>query len=149
MRTACRATAVLLLCGLVASTAAFGQPETQPASQPATAPTTQPESVPTTTTQAVEEKERFLAVINGRVHTVTGPVLERGTVLCKDGVIAAMKGTAKSSLVEGAGVDVFVLGPDLKARGLSEDQVIDGVKVVGYDGFVDLCEERGAVNAWL
>ncbi|MBU0616519.1 MAG: amidohydrolase family protein, partial [Planctomycetes bacterium] len=89
MRTAGKVAAVLL-GGLMVSAFAFGQPETQPASQPASAPATQPESVPTTTTQAVEEKEQFLAVINGRVHTVTGPVLERATVLCKDGVIAAI-----------------------------------------------------------
>ena len=91
MRSACKIATDVLLGGLIVSVPAFGQPETQPASQPATAPATQPESAPTTTTQAVEEEEeRFLAVINGRVHTVTGPVLERGTVLCKDGVIAAI-----------------------------------------------------------
>lgn len=72
-------------------------------------------------------------------------------LLIEDGVIAAQKGTAQSSKIEGAvgDYDVFVLGPDLKARGLSEDQVIDGVKVVDYGGFVDLAEERGTVNAWL
>jgi len=39
---------------------------------------------------AEEEKERYLAVIDARVHTVTGPVLERATVLCKDGAIVAI-----------------------------------------------------------
>ena len=72
-------------------------------------------------------------------------------LLIEDGVIAAQKGTAQSSKIEGAvgDYDVFVLGPDLKARGLTEDQVIDGVKVVDYAGFVDLAEEHGAHNAWL
>ncbi len=68
--------------------------ETRPASQPASQPTTTAATTTTTTAEAEEEdKEAYLAVINGRVHTVTGPVYERGTVLCKDGVIEAI-GTA-------------------------------------------------------
>lgn len=111
MCPACRIAAVALL-GLMASLAAPGQPETQPASQPATGPTTQPESAPTTTTQTAEqEQERFLAVINGRVHTVTGPVLERGTVLCKGGAIAAI-GTdvhlpQECEIIDAAGMYVY------------------------------------------
>ncbi|MFC1673942.1 sulfurtransferase complex subunit TusB [Pseudomonadota bacterium] len=99
------------------------------------------------------------------LHTVNKSPFERNSLetclrmakkgsailLIEDGVIAAAKGTAQSSKLEGAtgDHDVFVLGPDLKARGISEDQVIDGIKVVDYAGFVDLCEERGTVNAWL
>ncbi len=99
------------------------------------------------------------------LHTVNKSPFERNTLdtclrlskegsailLIEDGVIAAIKGTAESSKIEGAVADrpVYVLGPDVKARGLSEDQVIDGVKVVDYAGFVDLAEEHGAHNAWL
>ena len=78
------------------------QPQTQPATQPATAPTTtQAASAPatataattaptTTATQPAKEKDRFLAVVNGRVHTLTGPTLERATVLSRNGVITAI-----------------------------------------------------------
>ncbi len=94
MRSAGKGLAVMLLWALAPPAAVFAQPQSQPATRPASQPTTgpasQPETSPTTTTQAVEEKERWLAVINGRVHTVTGPVLEQATVLCKDGVIAAV-----------------------------------------------------------
>jgi imidazolonepropionase-like amidohydrolase len=90
MHTAGRLAAAALLCGPLVLAPALGQPDTQPASRPATAPATRPESVATTTTQAVEEQERFLAVSNGCIHTVTGPVLERGTVLCKGGVVVAI-----------------------------------------------------------
>lgn len=99
------------------------------------------------------------------LHTVNKSPFERNSLdsclrlakkgsailLFEDGVIAAQKGTVQSSKIEGAvgDYDVFVLGPDLKARGLSEEQVIEGVKVVDYSGFVDLVEERGTVNAWL
>jgi tRNA 2-thiouridine synthesizing protein B len=42
-----------------------------------------------------------------------------------------------------------VLGPDLAARGLSEERVIDGISVVDYAGFVDLAAENDKVQAWL
>jgi tRNA 2-thiouridine synthesizing protein B len=78
---------------------------------------------------------------------------KKGTaiLLIEDGVIAAVKGTQQSAKIEGAMGDhaVYVLGPDVKARGLSEDNLIDGVKVVDYAGFVDLAEKYGTHNAWL
>ena len=99
------------------------------------------------------------------LHTVNKSPFERNSLetclrlakkgsailLIEDGVIAAMQGTTQSESVVNATdtFDVFVMGPDLKARGLSEDKVIDGIKVVDYSGFVDLVEERGSVNAWL
>ena len=69
----------------------------------------------------------------------------------EDGVYAAMKGTDATARVEAAVKDhsVYVLGPDLQARGMSEDQIIDGVTVIGYDGFVDLTVEHGPVQSWL
>ena len=69
----------------------------------------------------------------------------------EDGVYGAMKGTAKSGLVEGAKGDLsfYVLGPDLKARGIGEDKLIDGVKVVDYNGFVQLTVDNDKVQAWL
>lgn len=99
------------------------------------------------------------------LHTVNKSPFERNSLatclrlakkgsailLIEDGVIAAMQGTTQSDSVVNATetFDVFVMGPDLKARGLSEDKVIDGIKVVDYNGFVDLVEDRGSVNAWL
>ena len=41
---------------------------------------------------------------------------------------------------------VYVLGPDLNARGITEIKA--GVKTIGYDGFVELVEEH-QVNSWL
>jgi tRNA 2-thiouridine synthesizing protein B len=46
-------------------------------------------------------------------------------------------------------VTFYVLGPDLAARGMTEDQLIDGIKVVDYEGFVDLTTEHENVQAWL
>ena len=62
-----------------------------------------------------------------------------------------MKGTTHSKKIEDAmdNVSFYVLGPDLKARGLSESNVVDGVKVVDYSGFVDLAVDHESVQSWL
>ena len=69
----------------------------------------------------------------------------------EDGIYCAMKGSTKSGIVEGVKGDLsfYVLGPDLKARGIGEDKLIDGVKVVDYSGFVKLTVENDKVQAWL
>ncbi len=73
-------------------------------------------------------------------------------LLFEDGVVAAMEGTIISDKVKSilGDVKVYVLGPDLRARGLSTDKVIDGVTVLDdYGGFVDLVTEHDNVQAWL
>jgi len=78
-------------------------------------------------------------------------VLEGSAVLLyEDGVYAATKGTAAADKVAAAnGVKFYVLGPDLKARGLSEDRLADGVEVIDYAGFVDLAADYGKVVSWV
>jgi tRNA 2-thiouridine synthesizing protein B len=72
-------------------------------------------------------------------------------LLIEDGVYGAMKGTAfEGKLKEAvASFKVYALGPDLKARGLDESKVVDGIRVVDYGGFVDLAAENDKVQAWL
>ena len=72
-------------------------------------------------------------------------------LLTEDGVVAAMKNTSYAQKIADAMSDVkfYVLGPDLKARGLSEGNLIDGVSVVDYGGFVDLAAEHDSVQSWL
>jgi tRNA 2-thiouridine synthesizing protein B len=72
-------------------------------------------------------------------------------LLIEDGIYAALKGTRFEQRVKSAldSVKVFVLGPDLKARGFSEERVIEGISVVDYAGFVDLAAENAKVQAWL
>ena len=43
----------------------------------------------------------------------------------------------------------YVLGPIIKARGLNDNKVVDGIKVIDYDGFVDLTTEHLTVQSWL
>lgn len=99
------------------------------------------------------------------LHTVNKSPFERNTLdsclrmakkggailLIEDGVYASLSGTAVSDKVGKATGDfsIYVLGPDLKARGMTEDRVIDGVKVVDYEGFVDLATEYSSVQSWL
>jgi tRNA 2-thiouridine synthesizing protein B len=71
-------------------------------------------------------------------------------LLIEDGVLGARKGGAFARRIgEARGVSVYALGPDLEARGLKPEQLADGVKIVGYDGFVDLAASHGRVCAWL
>jgi tRNA 2-thiouridine synthesizing protein B len=72
-------------------------------------------------------------------------------LLIEDGVYGAMKGTSLADKVSAAGkiVSLYILGPDMLARGISEDRLIEGVKVVDYAGFVDLVTGHDRVQAWL
>ena len=99
------------------------------------------------------------------LHTVNKSPFERNSLesclkfasqgacvlLMEDGVYAALAGSsAEAQLKVGLGkVSVYVLGPDIKARGFREDRLIDGIKVVDYAGFVDLAVENDKVQAWL
>ena len=70
-------------------------------------------------------------------------------LLFEDGVYAATTGTSSAeAIAKTNGVTFAVLGPDAKARGI-EGKIADGIKVVDYDGFVDLVAEHDKVHAWL
>lgn len=72
-------------------------------------------------------------------------------LLFEDGVYGAIKGTENSAMVADAigKVKVYAMGPDLDARGINKDKLIDGINVVDYGGFVDLVAEHSATQAWL
>jgi tRNA 2-thiouridine synthesizing protein B len=72
-------------------------------------------------------------------------------LLIEDGVYAALKGCAVAAEVSAALQDrsVSVLGPDLEARGISGDAIVEGIGVVGYDGFVQLAADSGKVQSWM
>jgi tRNA 2-thiouridine synthesizing protein B len=70
-------------------------------------------------------------------------------LLIEDGVYAAMKGGASEALVSGSSAKVYALGPDLKARGIAGEKLIDGIEVVGFDGFVSLAADNDKVQSWL
>lgn len=69
----------------------------------------------------------------------------------EDGVYGAMDGTSLNGKLSDASnrLKFYVLGPDLKARGLSEDNVMDCIEIVDYEGFVDLVVKHDATHACL
>jgi tRNA 2-thiouridine synthesizing protein B len=71
-------------------------------------------------------------------------------LLTEDAVYAATKGGAASAGMADAlaRLKVYVLQPDLEARGLAA-QRIDGVTTVDYGGFVDLVAEHSNCQSWL
>jgi tRNA 2-thiouridine synthesizing protein B len=72
-------------------------------------------------------------------------------LLIEDGVLAAAKRTIVSDKIAAATNDhpIYVMGPDLRARGITDDDVADGITVVDYGGFVDLVVEHGTVQSWM
>jgi len=71
-------------------------------------------------------------------------------LLIEDAVYAVTKGSSAAAKIQAAMADlqIYALGPDLDARGMSA-RVLDGVKVVDYGGFVDLVAENNTCQSWL
>lgn len=71
-------------------------------------------------------------------------------LLIEDAVYAVTKGNKAEGQIKEAmkNCSVSALWPDLEARGM-QDTVIDGVKQVDYNGFVDLVAESKSVMSWL
>lgn len=72
-------------------------------------------------------------------------------LLIEDGVFGALKGTIVSGDIWSKRVDVqfYVLGPDVAARGLTKERMIEGINIIDYGGFVDLAEKHKSSQAWL
>lgn len=78
-----------------------------------------------------------------RVAAKGDPIL-----LLEDGVHAARAGAATERLLREAlaAHPVYAIGPDLAARAVT--RLVEGVTVIGYDGFVGLVE-RHPVVPWV
>ncbi len=70
-------------------------------------------------------------------------------LLIEDGVYAAIRGSAVESKLTASNCTIYALGPDLKARGIEEDRLLDGINIVGFDGFVKLTADNDKVQSWL
>ncbi len=71
-------------------------------------------------------------------------------LLIEDAVYAVARGDAANAMITEAMAHLkfYALTPDLEARGIAE-RVLDGVRCVGYDGFVDLVVEHPNNQSWL
>lgn len=78
---------------------------------------------------------------------------EKGSsvLLIEDAVYAAANDSVASEILVQAmqRVSVYVLGPDLRARGLQQSRLLEGVKKVDYRGFVRLVTEHKGIQSWL
>ncbi len=71
-------------------------------------------------------------------------------LLYEDGIYGAVKGTSVAEkIIASNGINFYVLGPDLKARGVAEEKVVDGIEIVDYAKFVNLAAENDKVLAWV
>ena len=73
-------------------------------------------------------------------------------LLIEDGVVCATAGGRFADTITQAmqrNLAVYALNPDLKARGFSDKQVLEGVKLIGYEDFVDLVVDHDNVQSWL
>lgn len=72
-------------------------------------------------------------------------------LLIEDGIYAAQKNTAVGDKVAAATgkYSLYALTPDLDARGIDKDNLIDGISLVDYEGFVQLTTEHSVVQSWL
>ncbi len=72
-------------------------------------------------------------------------------LLIEDAAVAAVAGSAPAKDIAARMGDFsfYVLGPDIDARGLGGKDLVDGIKVVDYGGFVDLTAEQDTCQSWL
>ena len=68
-----------------------------------------------------------------------------------DAAVGATDGTIFSDDLKTAMADksVYVLGGDLAARGVNENRIIEGIKIVDYAGFVELTVENDKTQSWV
>ncbi len=78
-------------------------------------------------------------------------VKDSSILFIEDAVISVMKHSKFCSLIESSlkNFKMYALKPDLEARGLSLENVISGVNIVGYEEFVELTIEHDSVQSWL
>ena len=72
-------------------------------------------------------------------------------LLIEDGIYAVKSNSASADKIQQAlsNHPVYALEPDLQARGISSDNIVEGVSLVDYDGFVKLTTEYDKLQSWL
>lgn len=82
-------------------------------------------------------------------HALSGDAV----LLIEDAVIGAVSGTSVAAelqqAINGNSVSIYALGPDLAARGVKAERMLEGIQVVDYAGFVDLTVANEKTQSWL
>ena len=69
----------------------------------------------------------------------------------EDGVYSVVKNTKFEQLISNKipKIKMYVLEPDLKARGLDKYSLITNIEIIDYKGFVKLVAENEKIQNWL
>ena len=72
-------------------------------------------------------------------------------LLIEDGIYAILNNSSSSKKMSQAlsRHSVYALRPDIEARGIDPDKIIEGISLIDYDGFVKLTTECSNVQSWL
>ena len=72
-------------------------------------------------------------------------------LLIEDAVYASLAGASFEKTVTAAQqrCSIYALKEDLDARGIESTDLIPGIEIVDYDGFVDLATANDSVQSWL
>ena len=72
-------------------------------------------------------------------------------LLIEDASISALSNTAYAEQLLSASKQstLYVLQPDLQARGFGDASLLDSMSLVDYEGFVDLVVTHDRVHSWL
>lgn len=67
-----------------------------------------------------------------------------------NGVACVIKHSPAAGTIQAASENIrlFVLKPDLLARGLATDSLLPGIEPVDYSVFVELAAQQGPVHSW-
>jgi imidazolonepropionase-like amidohydrolase len=119
--------------------------ENRPAATPIPAPVqgAPMPAPPQATAAAVPTSGPVVAIVNARIHTMTGPAIERGAILIRGGVIAqiaagAIQPPAGAQVIDAKGADVY--------PGFIDARTTIGLAEPGAGGFADV-QEMLDVNA--
>ena len=75
---------------------------------------------------------------------------DSSVLFIEDGVYSCLKKTNFENLINNNGsVKYYVLGPDLQARGLDKNLLINNIEIIDYKGFVKLTVENEKIQNWL
>ncbi|MCP4983906.1 MAG: sulfurtransferase complex subunit TusB [Gammaproteobacteria bacterium] len=72
-------------------------------------------------------------------------------ILIEDGIYALQKNSAAADKLQQALSKhrIYALQPDLQARGVNPENMLEGISLLDYDGFVQLTTEYDKLQSWL
>jgi len=72
-------------------------------------------------------------------------------LMIEDGIYGGLSGSQMAPIVQEMGkkVSLYVLSPDVAARGVDSARLLEGIEGVDYTGFVELVAKHDRTQAWL